>query len=177
MSRYTLTRSKYLSTKDLADLSERLARPTTRLFDKTLIEFYLATGARADEALKVSKDDLFDTDEGCSVFIRGNKNSFDREIPLSRELFDEAVKLLEASIDDRVFPIGTRNAERIWHLHRPCKKPLHSTRHTFAVLLYEKTKDIVLVQKAMGHVNIRNTMIYVDAVDCQDRLRAALISK
>jgi len=41
----------------------------------------------------------------------------------------------------------------------------HTLRHTFATDLYKKTKDIRLVQKAMGHSNIETTMIYTHVVD------------
>lgn len=36
----------------------------------------------------------------------------------------------------------------------------HRFRHTFATALYEATGDIVKVQKALGHAEIANTMIY-----------------
>ncbi len=36
----------------------------------------------------------------------------------------------------------------------------HSLRHTALTRLYEKTKDIRLVQKVVGHSNISTTMIY-----------------
>jgi integrase/recombinase XerC len=37
---------------------------------------------------------------------------------------------------------------------------LHSPRHTFATRLYEKTGDIHLVQRALGHRQITTTEIY-----------------
>ena len=36
----------------------------------------------------------------------------------------------------------------------------HSLRHTALTRLYEKTKDIRLVQEVAGHANISTTMIY-----------------
>jgi integrase/recombinase XerD len=41
----------------------------------------------------------------------------------------------------------------------------HTLRHTFATDLYAKTHDICLVQKALGHASLANTMIYVHIVD------------
>ena len=48
----------------------------------------------------------------------------------------------------------------------------HMLRHTFATELYRQTKDIRLVQKALGHADLSTTMIYTHIVD--DDLEAAL---
>jgi len=43
---------------------------------------------------------------------------------------------------------------------RLSKIRLYDFRHYFATQLYAKTKDILYVQKQMGHRNLRNTLIY-----------------
>lgn len=48
----------------------------------------------------------------------------------------------------------------------------HLLRHTFATDLLRQTKNIVLVQKALGHANIGTTMIYTHIVD--DELEEAM---
>lgn len=40
----------------------------------------------------------------------------------------------------------------------------HTLRHTFATQLYKHTKDIVVVQKALGHADLSTTMVYVHLV-------------
>jgi integrase/recombinase XerD len=45
-------------------------------------------------------------------------------------------------------------------------------RHTFATELYRQTKNIRLVQKALGHSDLSTTMIYTHIVD--EDLAAAL---
>ena len=41
----------------------------------------------------------------------------------------------------------------------------HTLRHTFATDLYQETKNIRLVQKALGHSDLFTTMIYTHIVD------------
>ena len=50
----------------------------------------------------------------------------------------------------------------------------HTLRHTFATDLYRETKNIRLVQKALGHADLSTTMIYTHIVD--DELEEALKS-
>jgi integrase/recombinase XerC len=49
---------------------------------------------------------------------------------------------------------------------------VHSCRHTFATRLYQKTGDLYLVQRALGHRQITTTEIYARVSD--DRLRRAV---
>ena len=48
----------------------------------------------------------------------------------------------------------------------------HTLRHAFATDLYRQTKNIRLVQKALGHSNLSTTQIYTHIVD--DELEAAM---
>ena len=50
----------------------------------------------------------------------------------------------------------------------------HSAQHAWAAL-YQKTKDLRLVQVALGHRNITNTMIYADYVYSQQELRRLIL--
>ncbi len=50
----------------------------------------------------------------------------------------------------------------------------HTLRHTFATDLLRDTRNIRLVQRALGHVSIANTMIYTHIVD--DELESSLKS-
>jgi len=42
---------------------------------------------------------------------------------------------------------------------------LYDLRHHYATMLYQKTKDIVHVQRQLGHRNIKNTLRYIGMVD------------
>lgn len=149
------------------------ADPITR--NKLLIQLALSTGARASELLNVTQDDL----KPRSVYIRGLKGSSDREIPIRRELVKELLELPVTS-DKKIFPISYQRLYQIWLDFAPRKpggrdeKTFHCLRHTFAVRLYKKTRDVKAVQLALGHKDLRNTMIYVDFVYSQEHLQKVM---
>ena len=49
---------------------------------------------------------------------------------------------------------------------------MHSLRHAFATRLYQKTGDLYLVQRALGHRQITTTEIYARVSD--DSIRRAV---
>ena len=61
-----------------------------------------------------------------------------------------------------------------WLKQAETTRPLsvHSLRHTFATRLYQKTGDLYLVQRALGHRQITTTEIYARVSD--DALRRAV---
>ena len=114
---------------------------------------------RASELLALRKGDLNESDRAIRVI--GLKGSRPREFLVRRDLFQRLLRQsFELNSDDRIFPISYNRLCEIWHIYRPSKKPLHSLRHTFAVELYKRSKDIQLVQQALGHKSLSNTMIY-----------------
>jgi len=131
----------------------------------------LHTGGRATELLRLSEKDL--DHHSHSVFITGIKGSNDREIPLPHWLFKEVEQI--RFVDGMLFPISYNRLRQIWQFYRPVQKKFHSLRHTFAIQLYKKSKDLRLVQVALGHRNITNTMIYADYVYTQDELRKLIV--
>lgn len=171
--RYSLNKNKYLLEPEKVEL-ERVLRnfEDTNPRDCTLLWMALLTGARAQEALNIKKQDLNEHEK--SVFIIGIKGSNDREIPVPPWLFKKLMQIKPAA-DGRLFPISYNRFRQIWDLYRPIKKKLHSLRHTFAINLYQKTKDLRLVQVALGHRNITNTMIYADYSYSQTELRKLIL--
>lgn len=173
-SPYSLNKSKYLTDFELGRLRKILE--SFELKDSRnvlLLRLALATGARAKELLSIRKSDL-DAQER-TVFIRGLKGSSDREIPVKPRLFDQLLVESQNSQGELVFPISYSRLRQIWQLYRPVHKKFHCLRHTFAIQLYKKTKDVRLLQMALGHRNIVNTMIYADYVYSREELRRLLL--
>ncbi len=168
--RYSLNKNKYLLDPEY----EALHKLVTEFLDRDarnclLILLALYTGARATELLNLRRIDVNTYDR--SVLIRGLKGSSDREIPLPGWLFSNLERYLKTLQQERLFPISYTRLVQIWQHYRPIHKKFHTLRHTFAIRLYKKTKDLRLVQVALGHRNIMNTMIYADYVYSQQELR------
>lgn len=172
--RYSLNKNKYLLEPEV----QRLRKILSDYQDKDprncfLIGLGLRTGARATELLNLQKSDLNTYDQ--SVFIRGIKGSNDREIPLHSQYFEQLMKFSGSVSGTQLFDISYMRLYQIWEFYRPIPKKFHSLRHTFAIELYQKTKDLRLVQVALGHRNITNTMIYADYVYSQQELRRLIL--
>lgn len=173
-ARYSLNKNKYLLPPEV----QRLRKLLEDYQDSDprncfLLSLGLRTGARARELLLLQKQDLNTYDQ--SVYVRGLKGSNDREIPLEARFFESLTRFAAKVETPRLFPIGYHRLHQIWELYRPIPKKLHSLRHTFAIELYQKTKDLRLVQVALGHRNITNTMIYADYVYSQQELRKLIL--
>ncbi len=173
--RYALNKNKYLLDPELDALENLLLKSVAaNPRDACLLMLALNTGARAQELLNLKRADLNIYDQ--SVFIRGLKASNDREIPLRPELFELLLELtLNIKDHSPIFNIGYHRLRQIWKWYRPVAKKFHCLRHTFAIRLYRKTKDIRLVQVALGHRNITNTMVYADYVYSQQELRKLIL--
>jgi integrase len=170
--RYALNRNKYLNDPEYERLTHILDSFVSRdPRNCLLISLALQTGARAQELLNLSAADLNAHDE--SVFIKGIKGGNDRELPLRPAFFNQLRSALPA--EGLLFPISYHRLYQIWHQYRPVAKKFHSLRHTFAIRLYRKTKDLRLIQVALGHRNITNTMIYADYLYSQQELRKLIL--
>ncbi|MGZ3722013.1 MAG: tyrosine-type recombinase/integrase [Bdellovibrionales bacterium] len=175
--RYALNKNKYLLEPEVDRLNyilESFKNKDPR--NCTLLWVLLHTGARAQEVLNLRMDDLNTFDQ--SVFIRGIKGSNDREIPVPSWLFERLEKEAAKSgggASETIFPITYNRLRQIWDMFRPVHKKLHGLRHTFAIRLYKKTKDLRLVQVALGHRNITNTMVYADYAYSQQELRKLIL--
>lgn len=164
---YQINKTKYLSKIELNQLLNKLQNDHSR--NSLIIQLALATGARASELLAIRVSDL--DMHNKSVFIKGLKNSFDREIPLKDDLFNALIGFARKSNHYLLFNISYPRLVQIWEQYKPINKKFHSLRHTFALNLYERTKDIALVKAALGHKNVMNSMVYLEYFENQSLLK------
>ena len=173
-ARYALNKNKYLLDPELEKLNSLLdTYMESDLRNCLLIKLALKTGARAQELLQLKKVDINFYEE--SIFIRGIKGSNDREIPIKSDLFRLLRRYAENVNSQLLFPISYSRLRQIWEFYRPTQKKFHCLRHTFAIQIYKKTRDVRLLQVALGHRNVMNTMIYADYVYSQQELRRLIL--
>jgi integrase len=141
--------------------------------DRLMLELLRTYGMRASELLALRTRDFNESTQ--MLYVTGLKSSRGRQMPLNDD-FASRLKVACKGLgpDDLIFPISYNRLGEIWRFYRTCDKPLHSLRHTLAIEVYQKSKDIRLVQRILGHKSIMSTMIYQEFVYGQDAMREVL---
>lgn len=160
-----------LSPNDVARLRAELAHASepTRRRDRALVELILGTGVRIGAALALRVEDVdLDARELVLREMKGNA-------PAQLRVSDDVAAILREQIGSRregfVFegPGGRRFSTRraAARLQAACAKAgirsavsPHRLRHTFAIGLYERTRDLLAVQRALHHRSISSTVVY-----------------
>jgi len=134
------------------------------------------TGARAGEAWNLRWIDL--NFEKMAVTLIPEKGSNPRQIKVSSKLFAMLNQLPRRH--ERVFGPGKLDHFARWfyvkrrdvsqRLENPQIRRIgfKTLRHWRASTLYHKTRDILLVQRTLGHKDIRNTLVYTHLIDSND---------
>ncbi|MCL5061609.1 MAG: tyrosine-type recombinase/integrase [Nitrospirae bacterium] len=146
--------------------------------DEALFAVYAFTGIRRSEALSLRMKDYDRV--SSTLFLRRTKGGSNRMQPVPSqlaEILEQYISGIECNFKsgdnspmffgrhpDR--PLSTRQAQvrfEKWKKLSVIRKDLtlHSFRAGFATLLYEAAGDILLVSRAMGHVDIRTTRRYI----------------
>jgi integrase len=189
-----LTRDKYLNREELKRFlySVRTRPHKNSKRDYALFAVYAGTGVRATEGLRLRVSDavLGSGAAGDTALLRVTRLKKKGARPVVEDVsVPPSVRLaLLAYIrslppEDRqahslLFPMTRQN---VWGLAKHYarlaglnpKFAVHTFRHTRAVLLYEDTKDVALVQRELGHARLDTTMIYVHVVDGARRAAAS----
>ena len=148
--------------------------------DHALFSLMLATGLRVGSAVALDVEDL-DLDAG-EVAVRRSKGDREERVFLRQGVCE----LLRGFVGNRARgPLFTTKHGRRLTV-RQVRRRLgewmekvgvrhvgpHGLRHSFALSLYARTGDVLLVQRALGHRSLSSTLIYARASD--ERLRAAV---
>lgn len=142
-----------------------------------LWQFLHETGLRLGEALDLRLIDV----AVDRVVVRRSKNGQPRTVPSHSRWYDWARALATAGVNERhrLFAISPSRVRRAWNgarrrmgLGHDREFVPHALRHTCATNLVKAGVSLALVQKWMGHSNIKTTLRYAH-VDTQDLLAAA----
>jgi integrase/recombinase XerD len=163
-----------------------------------ILDFALQTGLRVHEVTNVRIRDLVFTGKQPLVVVeggkgrkaKGGKKAVRENTTLPRALVKHLQDFLtfkttigEPTADgDHLFcskrgtPYTTRALQKMFkaacaRAGLPKHYSFHATRHTYALALYKKTKDLRLVQKELRHRSIASTTVYADVLP-EDRAEA-----
>ena len=167
----------------LALLNTRYPTPHRNL---CMLRLMLETGLRVGEVVALRPEHL--DMQTCRLIVREGKGAKDRVLWISDELRDLIGDWLGRRPEsDWLFPARNGGQVQTRYLRALVKRLArkaavaetkkvspHTLRHTFATDLLRETKNIRLVQKALGHASLASTMIYTHIVD--EELEEALRS-
>ena len=156
--------------------------------DRVMLELLLGTGIRLAELVGLDIGDVDLDNKRIAIHAKGGNDETRFLSAGLRRLLRRYLRHRNQDASDSPALFLSNRSTRISHrqvqarfsqwlawagITRPGLTP-HSTRHTFASRLYHRTRDLVLVGKALGHMTTEATAIYVHQDD--DALEEALES-
>ena len=169
---------KVLSASETARvLAQFNTRYPTPLRNLCMVRAMLEAGLRVGEVVALKPDHLDMTT--CKLMVREGKGAKDRVLWIGDGLRD----LIGAWLERRpgsgwLFPTRQGGQVQTRYMRQMVKRVArkarvsevervspHSFRHTFATNLYSETKNLLMVQKALGHAYVSTTQIYCHLVD------------
>jgi integrase/recombinase XerC len=153
--------------------------------DRAIVTLALYTGLRVGELCDLEKRDI--DFSAATVYVRNGKGAKQRLLDLN----PTAAKALKRYLESRGELADADPLFRSSHGNRLCIRQVqrlageigartgypwltpHKWRHSHATCLYQRTKDLELVRRQLGHEDIRTTAIYLHVVD-EDRRKAVL---
>lgn len=160
------------------------ARYASGLRNRAMLRVMLEAGLRSGEVVALRPEHLDMLT--CRLNVREGKGAKDRTLWISDDLRDLVGHWLERRPQsewlfctrdgDQVLTRYMRSMVKRYAVRAGVSESSrvtpHVLRHTFATDLLRETKNIRLVQKALGHSDVSTTMIYTHVHD--DELEAAL---
>lgn len=158
-----------------------VAQPNPRyisgLRNRCLLRVALEAGLRASELTHLRPEHLDMLT--CRLVVREGKGAKDRVLWISDDLRDLIGRWLErrlaspwlfptrdgGQLDTRYLRTMVKHYAVKAAVSEPERVTPHVLRHTFATDLLRETKNIRLVQKALGHSDVSTTMIYTHVFD------------
>jgi integrase/recombinase XerD len=157
-----------------------------------VIDLLTNSGIRVSEAANFRCGDIKCGYGASAIFVRDGKGCRSRTVQVPQSLKQHLKQFLswkasrgeEVSDDDHLF-VGQRGPWSSQAIQQIVKKYLktlglyengksvHALRHSYAVALYRKDRDIRAVQKQLGHSSVQTTQVYADvtAEDLQAQVR------
>ena len=125
--------------------------------NKLIIYLFISTGIRLSELANINTEDINLKEKYIKVICKGGK---ERKILINEKC---SQMLKEYMTEGKLFKIKKRQIQNI--VTNALKKlnlkgSTHTLRHSSATIMYQHTKDILLVKEFLGHKTVLSTQIY-----------------
>ncbi|MFW6046506.1 MAG: tyrosine-type recombinase/integrase [Candidatus Woesearchaeota archaeon] len=174
-------REEILKTCEEKEIIDKAKARKTWIYRYMLVHLALYSGLRVAEIASLKHGDLYLKSKDQYIHVRNGKRNKSRDVYIDKNL----VKHLKDFIDQkRIWKHSTNSNAPLFNnasdkhvttttLHISFKKAIqeaglrenlsiHSARHSYATLLYHKTKNLRYVQDQLGHSNIAMTSLYAN---------------
>lgn len=169
--------------RDRAELSLK-NKQITGIREWMVVDLLTSTGLRVSEAANLRCGDLKIGYSEAKIYVREGKGGISGHIVINDSLKRHLRQFLswkqgigEPIGDNDFLFLGQRGPWTAQAIQQIVKKFLrelglyekgksvHALRHSYAVELYSKEKDLRAVQKQLRHVSIQSTLVYADITD------------
>jgi len=186
---WLVTPEKFLDGKQVAALRRTMdaRRRDGDRYDvrnAAIVETLLGTGLRVSELCVLVLGDLYLDTGSANVLVRRGKGGKSRLVAISAGLAAYLVGFSKwkASAGEPTSPTSPLFvSERGGKMHRsavhrlwkaalksaglPLHHGVHATRHSYAVEVYRRTRDLRLTQRLLGHASPNTTQVYASLLD------------
>jgi len=155
---------RYLETTEINKALQTAARKSPRNY--LIISIFAKTGMRVSEIAKIKPQDILEEAEQLIVKGKGGKI---RNIDITSELVMQIMnysKMYHIRKNQRLFNLTIRRLQQI--CNEIADTNAHSFRHSYAIHLLRKTRNIRYVQKQLGHSSLATTQIYLQFMDFEE---------
>ncbi len=148
--------------------AKRMIEATKNERHRLIIQLLYGCGMRLSEAVKLKKEDI-NTEEKL-IKIRMAKGMKDRYVPIPASIAGKLRGQISRADSSYLFPgrkthIHWKSVQKVVEnaaKNAGIKKNVtpHTLRHSFATHLLENGTDLRIIQKLLGHADIKTTQIY-----------------
>ena len=172
-------RQKILETCEEKAIIDKAKGRKTWIYRYMLVHLALFSGLRVAEIASLTHGDLYLKSKDQYLHVRHGKRNKARDVYIDKNLVKHLKDFIEQK---RIWKHSTSPSTPLFNnasdkhvttttLHISFKKAIkaaalrenlsiHSARHSYATLLYHKTKNLKYVQDQLGHSNIAMTSLY-----------------
>lgn len=161
--------------------------PTWQSRDMLIVLLFLNTGMRASalcainiEDINFDEQELYVTDKGSKVIKYYLPDAL---MPYLTDWIEKRAIFLNGTEEDALFISNRKDRMQyitLYHIIRQYASDIegkiispHKLRATYGTTLYEETRDIVFVQKAMNHNSSHTTELYIRGKNDSSKVKAA----